>query len=509
MPDIRPDTPVAVLWPPGQDSYNGGRARSRLEAVNVTTVGQLCAMTAEDVTDIPRAGKTVLAEIRRALAANGLHLAGERAPSLAAVQAAIEQGQVKAARKTEREGRRREEPAPASRDDFTALVKDLRGELTDPAWRKILLTVPRAEHPRAFTGRPWAWRTVGPQGVSAVTGYSAVSVRRYRALARTQHAGGTADHRTMPLPDPKGRWVIGDLALWLATRNEAQAATIVVDDEKAAEILAGINAARGAGRVQAETYAAILADLQAAPRTAAGRLRRGEREGIAERHGVPGWLVALIASGRITPGTGAGRLPRRARKTIAREYGVSEELIRDLAAGKVPGKDRKGPNRARRENPKIRADDDEVAAFLAARIARTSKHVPGAVLLAEARAAGLPAATHQLRRLLPGIRAAEARRRRRPTGPQRARGESLRSDGLLYAGEVTADWAITRQALAKATSRGDVRIAGMDGRRLLYDGGRLRPRKDGRRTPVDKDHPLARLEPGDEGYDEWDGKEAK
>lgn len=444
MPDITPASPVAVLWPADQDGYNSGRARSRLEAVNVTTVGQLCAMTAADITDIPRAREGVLAEIRRALAANGLHLAGERAPSPAQVQAAIEAGRAEAQRKAVRDSIRREEPAPVTLEDFAALVRDLRAELADPAWRKVLLTGPRAEHPRAFTGRPWAWRTVGPQGVSAVTGYSAVSVRRYRALARAQHAGGTADHRTMPLPDPKGRWVIGDLALWMATRNEAQAATIVIDDATAAKILADIRA---------------------------GHAANGKR------------------------------LPYGGRKAIAAEYGVSEELVAKLAAGMVPWQDRKGPHRTRTENPGIRADDDEVAAFLAARLAHADGHVPQAVLLAEARAAGLPAATHQLSRLLPDIRAAEARRRRKPTGKKRARGESLRPDGLLYATEVTADWSITLQALAKATKRGDVEVAGMDGKRRLYDPARLRARKDKRRTPVNVSHPLARLEPGDEGYE--------
>lgn len=444
MPDITPASPVAALWPPDQDGYNSGRARSRLEAVNITTVGRLCAMTGEEIRAIPRAGKGVVTEVRRALTANGLHLAGERAPSPAQVQAAIEAGRAEAHRKAVRDGIRREEPAPVTLEDFAALVKDLRGELADPQWRAVLLTVPRTEHPRAFAGRTWAWRTVGPQGVSAVTGYSAVSVRRYRATARAQHADGTADHRTMPPPDPKGRWVIGDLALWMATRNEAQAATIVVDDK---------------------TAAMILADIRA----------------------------GLAANGK--------RLPYGGRKAIAREYGVSEELVGKLAAGMVPWQDRTGPSRARQEKPRIRADDDEVAAFLAARIARTDKHVAEAVLLAEARAAGLAAATHQLRRLLPDIRAAEARRRRRPTGKERARGESLRSDGLLYAGEVARDWALSPSALTHVRERGDIKVAGWDGKRPLYDPKRLRARTDRRRTPVDVSHPLARLEPGDENYE--------
>lgn len=441
---VTPDSPAAVLWRGSEGGLNGSRARARLAVADENmTVAQLCDKTADDITDIPRAGTSVLAEVRRALTANGLHLAGERPPSPAAIERARQLGQ----RPAERRKRKPEEPAPVSREDFAALVKDLRAELdeADKDRRRALLSVPRGEHPRSFAGRPWAWRTVGQQGVSDVTGYSPNSVKRYKAQAREAHDLGTATHRTMPMPDPAGRWVIGDLALWMATRDEAKAAMLVVDDETAAKILADIRA---------------------------GHAANGER------------------------------LPYGRRKSIAADYGVSGELVAKFQSGEVPARDRTGPVRARREKPKIRADDDEVAAFLAARIARTTGYVTAATLLAEARAAGLPAAGHQLRRLLPPVRAAEARRRRKPTGPERARGESLRPDGLLYGSEVAEDWAITRSALALAHKRGDIRAAKTEGRRPLYDPARLRVRTDRRRTPVDVTHPLARLEPGDPGYGE-------
>lgn len=446
MPDIRPDSPVAVLWSPDQDSYNSGRARSRLEAAAVTTVGQLCAMTAEDVTDIPRAGKTVLAEIRRALTANGLHLAGERPPSRAAVKAAAKAGQAEAARKAARlDLIPKEPPLSVSPEAFAALVAIIRSELdlaaaADPREYARLTAVPRKADPEAFRLHPWTQRTVGQTRLAELTGYSAVSIRRYFAQARA--AGKSATVRTMPLPGRDGRWVIGDLALWMATRNEGQARQIIVDDEQAA---------------------AILADIRAAPRSAAGtdRLRWGQRKEIARRHG------------------------------------VSEELVGKLAAGNVPLTGRKGAVAERG----IRTDRDELRDFLVTRVAETYPEVNAEKLLGEAREAGLPTTARLVALLLPGIRAAEARKHKRPSGIERVRGESMRPDGLLYASEVAADWAIAPSALTHARERGDIQVAGWDGKRPLYDPARLRARKDRRRTPVDVSHPLARLEPGDEGYE--------
>lgn len=448
-PDITPDSPVAVLWQERDGGLNGGRARSRLRTAGIHTVGELTAMSADDIRDIPRARESVLAEIRLALALAGLHLAGDPAPSPAVIEDARRWAETLA---QPGPATLAGPPPPVSREEFTALVKDLRAELAraDKDQRARLLDISKPETPDAFTGRGWAWQTVDAAGIETVTGYAPVSVRRYTAAARKAHAAGTADERTMPLPNADGRWVIGRLALYMATRNEAQAQHLVVDDETAAKILADVRAGRLAGDN--------------------GLLAKGERIKIAKR------------------------------------YGVSIPLVTKLAAGDVPQKDRKGTMEAREGPQKVRADDDQVAAFLAARIARERRYLNAKELLAEAREAGLPAAENQLARLLPGIRAAEARRTHKPSGPARARGESLRADGLQYAAELAEDWAVTREAIAKAVERVEIRWAKTEGRRKLYDPRRLRARTDRRRTPVDVSHPLARLEPGDPGYEEGQGR---
>ena len=131
MPDITPDSPVSLLWPDGAGGLTGKRAQKRLAAAGIATVGQLCEMDADDVLAIPRSAKGVLAETRRALTANGLHLALDPAPSPASQREAREAGQAAAQRAGRRERARREDDPPVTAEDFAALAADLRRELAE------------------------------------------------------------------------------------------------------------------------------------------------------------------------------------------------------------------------------------------------------------------------------------------------------------------------------------------------------------------------------------------
>lgn len=492
MPEITPDSPVTALWRDYSGGLNGARARARLKFAGVAAVGELIAMDADDIRAIPRAGDSVLAEVRLALTLSGLHLAGDPAPSRLDIGEArrIAKAAPGPLPRPPRQGP--EPPPPVGREEFTALVNDIRAELeqADKDRRRQLLAVTRLETPAAFTGRPWVWHLAGPEGTETVTGYSQASIRRYAARSAREHAAGTATHRTMPAPR-HGRWAIGDLAMWVATRNEGQAAGLILTDEDAARIRAEADAVR---------------------HPVTGRLPRRFILDQAARYGVSWELIsklvrgALPAEGRL--GVTGARDVRRSGliPQVAALYGREGRITRRMVMGALDIPDHRTALRLIREagleEEARRAEDEDVAAFAAARIARERRHVPAAELLAAAAEAGLPANITQIRRIMPGVRAAEARRRHKPSGGlERARGESLRADGLLYGAEVAEDWAVSQGAVTKAVERGELRVAKTEKGRRLYDPARLRVRADKRRTPVDKDHELARKEPGDEGYE--------
>lgn len=94
MPDhpetITPGTPVRYLWPlvhRGDSGNIGTRAMTCLRRGQIGTVGELTAMTAEDIDDIRLAGPAVVEEIRRVLAAHGRSLKGDNWVSPADLQA--------------------------------------------------------------------------------------------------------------------------------------------------------------------------------------------------------------------------------------------------------------------------------------------------------------------------------------------------------------------------------------------------------------------------------------
>jgi hypothetical protein len=493
LPDLAPSSPVTDLWEERDGGLNGARARARLAAAEppVTTVGELLAMTAEDIRAIPRAGNSVVAEIRLALTLAGLHLAGDRAPTGRDVDEARQAASTPAAK---RPRRNREPEPPATPDEFAALVKDLRAELdAAPKDRRArLLARPPLETPAAFTGRPWAWHVTGPRGASEITGYSRATIRAYQARSDREHAAGEDDDRTMPRPRDGG-WVIGDLALWTATRREGAARPLAVDDEQAAGIRAEIAEARRSHPGRRRLPPGIYAEL-------------------AERYGVSQILIKKIGAGDLPA---EGRLgPLGARDVRRAEIIPLVQALREregrITAGMVM-RELGTPDRrtawalitaAGLKADAIRAEDEDAAAFLAGQLARTRRFIPQRDLLEAAKAAGLPLNASQVRRLLPQVRAAEARRIHKPAGAERARGESLRGDGLLYGAEVAGDWAVTPVAVSAARKRGDLIATGWDGNRPLYDPARLRGRTDKRRTPVDASRAAARPEPGDPGYGE-------
>lgn len=487
MPDITPDSPLAALWPDGEGGLSGAHARGRLTAAGITTVAALTASTAAGLGRIDGMGRGRITETRRALAAHGLALAGERAPSPRAVQQAAGEGRALRMRYARRP--REDDPPPVTDADFAALVKDLREELaaSDRERRARLFAYPSRETPGAFTGRPWAWATVGPAGAATVTGYAPSTIRRRVAESARAYAAGTQTERTMP-PPRDGRWAIGDLALWTATRNEGQAAEIKLTDEDAAAILAE------------------LASNEA--RTPGGRRPMGTMRDLAERHGVHKQLINKLSYGEV-PATGreGPDVPReRHRATLIPVVRALFEREGRITSGMVQAEigttDSHTAWKLIREAGLAaearRAEDEDAAAFCAQVIARQRRYVTAGEVQAAAAGAGLRLTKAQVTRVLPGVRAAEIRRRIVPVGTARARGESLRPDGLLYAVEVAQDYGISAAALTAARRRGEVTPARREGTRTLYDPERLRTRKDRRRTPVDRDHPMARPDEKDQ-----------
>lgn len=222
--DIPADFPVAALWPDGEGGLTGYRALQRLQDAGITTIGELLDTDAEDILLIPRAGEGVLTEVRRALTARGLALKGDPSPFPEAIREALRIGRERAARHQERgqaPEQAEEENLTVTREDFTSLVAAVRAirEHTpagDSDRLRARLNVLRRAH-------PWAASRVGPETASAVTGYSPTTIRAYTARAKHDHDYDTVTSRTMPLPE-NGTWNLWDLAVWVAGRNDRQAA---------------------------------------------------------------------------------------------------------------------------------------------------------------------------------------------------------------------------------------------------------------------------------------------
>ena len=73
---VTADDPVDALWPqdPARQTLIGTRALNSLRRDGISTVGELTSRSAADIRDIRRAGRKIVAEIRRALAVHGLAL---------------------------------------------------------------------------------------------------------------------------------------------------------------------------------------------------------------------------------------------------------------------------------------------------------------------------------------------------------------------------------------------------------------------------------------------------
>lgn len=107
-----------------------------------------------------------------------------------------------------------------TREDFTALVADLRAEITAaPRIRREEITHHAGRPPAAFTGRPWAAAPVGLREAARLTGHAYSTLHAYACPGAARHHPAVR----FPPPVPPARrwrtWLIGDLALWAATRR--------------------------------------------------------------------------------------------------------------------------------------------------------------------------------------------------------------------------------------------------------------------------------------------------
>lgn len=115
-------------------------------------------------------------------------------------------------------------PRPVTPEEFRQLTADLRAELAEATalQRERLLSRPmRQAAPGSFTGRPWVRRRVTLPEAADLTGLAYNSLRVYRAAGNKDRANGQETERSMPAESESegGGWVIGSLALWLATRE--------------------------------------------------------------------------------------------------------------------------------------------------------------------------------------------------------------------------------------------------------------------------------------------------
>jgi len=336
--------------------------------------------------------------------------------------------------------------SPPTPEDFAALVASLRAELdaapTSHA-RTALLSYPvsrNPEHrPASFAGRPWVLATASMRHAAWLTGYSWWTLRRY-----TEPGAGEKypwGHFPAPAVDPGGgsrtgrRWIIGDLALWAAQRDPD----------------------RGRARITTEQAAEIM-----------GRLAAGE-------------------------------LP----SAVGADYGLTYWGVRHLRDGYQPGRERTGrtswpgegaahpgpsPLPLRWAPGRRRAVQPFVTGLVEAHPAITRQGVKDAAL-----GAGLPP-------MLAGKMLAQARAQATPAILDRIVPRSR--TGLANAREIGDAFGVSRERVKAAMVRGEIR-AERRGVNILADPSRLRFRQEGKvprkraPAPVDKDHALAVLMPGE------------
>ena len=133
-------------------------------------------------------------------------------------------------------------PANLTREDFARLVLDLRAELEQvtEGRRRQFFTVPRRAVPKSWEAYPWAREYAGVDEVMKLTGLTRNSVRLFDSQARVARRNGHVTHsvkvkgggradvprRLMPPSVSTGRhrrWMLGELALWMAIREDRQA----------------------------------------------------------------------------------------------------------------------------------------------------------------------------------------------------------------------------------------------------------------------------------------------
>ena len=115
---------------------------------------------------------------------------------------------------------------PVTPAEFGALVDALRAELaeTEGLRRREFFTVPRRAAPDAFKGRPWVRQQMGAYDIADLAGVTIGTVRDLDYRARRARREGTARNRRLLPPseviDGTRLWVIGEVALWVATRGD-------------------------------------------------------------------------------------------------------------------------------------------------------------------------------------------------------------------------------------------------------------------------------------------------
>jgi len=115
---------------------------------------------------------------------------------------------------------------PVTPGMFAALVADLRAELdaATPEARAAMLGRPRRLKPASFTGRGWVRHRVSLKEAAVLSGRKWASLRVYVHEAPADRKNGRPEHRIFPPESELGGWVIGQVALWCATRDERKAA---------------------------------------------------------------------------------------------------------------------------------------------------------------------------------------------------------------------------------------------------------------------------------------------
>lgn len=382
-------------------------------------------------------------------------------------------------------------PGTLTPDEFAALVADVRRELetADAETRALILARPRHYELESFRRYP-NWREPIPRTrVAWLTGYAPSSVKVFRGKAARAREAGTETHRHMPAEMPEGGYDAGALAIWVAAKDQGKAAPLLADNIKAAQIRADYARRKGMSKGQ----------LQAA------KLTHGD---IAKRHGVSVSLARKIGARR--DGAQIGPLAARKRRrdgllSLVRAIGERDGEVTYTGVAAELGIDRATATSLVDELgiPLVGelAGDPVVSAFIREVLRRPGRHKTAAAVYKRARAEGVKASPRQVARLLPLVRADVMAERLTPVGQGRARGESLRPDGLLTSAELAADWGVSSASITQARKRKDITPAKWEGNRPLWDPANMRSRSDRgqrSRTPVDKGHRLAVPLPGDE-----------